>query len=101
MPRWDYECTKCKQIFEECPLFEDQENVKCPDCGKIAERQITVPNVATIECGIYPMTTDHIDGQVHHFKNKKEHGDFIKGYNDEQSAKGLENRRVKCLALEG
>ncbi len=33
MPLYEYNCPKCKKIFETIVSISRQDDVKCPDCG--------------------------------------------------------------------
>jgi putative FmdB family regulatory protein len=44
MPAYDYEC-ECGEVVEKIfPMTKQAKRVKCPKCGKMAKRTITVPN---------------------------------------------------------
>jgi putative FmdB family regulatory protein len=38
MPRYDFECGKCGYVFEVTRSAEDQSKVKCPKCGRKADK---------------------------------------------------------------
>ena len=41
MPIYDYKCVSCGRVFE---VFSSEDHkVKCPDCGKKAERMLSAP----------------------------------------------------------
>lgn len=40
MPTYDYECSKCKNIFEVFQRMSDKPVSKCPKCGGRSERHI-------------------------------------------------------------
>jgi len=41
MPTYEYECTKCKYVFEEFQAITDKPLQKCPKCGEKLRRLIT------------------------------------------------------------
>lgn len=43
MPRFDFECKKCKQIYEEMVSFDETgkyKTVKCPECGSKSKNKL-------------------------------------------------------------
>ncbi len=53
MPRYDYQCTECKHRFELKQGFDAETVTDCPECGKIAERQISLVPVIFKGSGWY------------------------------------------------
>lgn len=48
MPLYEYECNQCNKIFSLVRnLNEYKEKGKCPNCGLMSERIMSVPNVVT------------------------------------------------------
>ncbi len=46
MPRYDYQCGDCQEVFEcERPMAESSEPVLCP-CGGAAKRLYSLPQVS-------------------------------------------------------
>jgi putative FmdB family regulatory protein len=41
MPLYEYKCDSCKETFEVIRRITEKDDVKCPECGKPAKRQIT------------------------------------------------------------
>jgi putative FmdB family regulatory protein len=41
MPTYDYECDKCKTVFEVFQKMSDKPFAKCPECGGAAKRLIS------------------------------------------------------------
>jgi len=42
MPLYQYQCKKCKHVFDELAKFEDK--IKCPLCKKATEKLIATTN---------------------------------------------------------
>ena len=34
MPIYEYQCEKCRSIFERITFSRDEEEIQCPECGK-------------------------------------------------------------------
>lgn len=76
MPLYVYRCPKCEHQFEELlKLVHSNFPVKCPECGKIAEKQLTAPAIHT-DYAAYscPITGKMIEGRRAHQENLKRHG---------------------------
>ena len=39
---YDYECTKCKHVFEETRTMKERESCECPKCGEMADKIMTI-----------------------------------------------------------
>lgn len=101
MARYDYTCEHCGETLELTVPIEVRDQQACPACGTPLKRLFSPPTrVNTLELRAYPLTTDHIDGEKHTFRNRREHKDFVKHYNDTQTAKGRPQWRVVIPALE-
>ena len=53
MPTYDYQCTECKHRFELRQSFDAETVTDCPECGKIAERKISLVPVIFKGSGWY------------------------------------------------
>ena len=53
MPTYDYQCTECKHRFELRQGFDAETVTDCPECGKIAERKISLVPVIFKGSGWY------------------------------------------------
>jgi putative FmdB family regulatory protein len=53
VPRYDYQCTECNHRFELKQGFDAETVTDCPECGKIAERQISLVPVIFKGSGWY------------------------------------------------
>lgn len=42
MPIYEYFCKGCNEKFERLQKMTESSNVKCPKCGKLAERQMSL-----------------------------------------------------------
>lgn len=41
---FDYRC--CGKVFEKLTRNADQDNVKCPECGQLAKKLLSAPQIA-------------------------------------------------------
>ena len=57
MPRYDYECLSCDNVFELRQGFDAEPVGVCPDCGKTAKRKFHPVPVIYKGSGFY--TTDY------------------------------------------
>ena len=57
MPRYDYRCRDCGNLFEKTQSFNSVPGANCPECGAESDRQISIPAVHYKGSGFY--TTDH------------------------------------------
>ena len=58
MPTYEYECTKCKRVFEEFQKITDKPLLRCPNCrGKL--RRLISGGVGIIFKGSGFYTTDY------------------------------------------
>lgn len=48
MPMYDYHCEACGDFSALRPLSEYREPMRCPDCGTVATRVISAPNLAVM-----------------------------------------------------
>lgn len=62
MPRYDYRCRECGNLFEKTQSFNSVPGANCPICGAEADRQISIPAVHYKGSGFY--TTDHARSNV-------------------------------------
>lgn len=53
MPLYEYQCKKCRHVFEKIQLFSDPPLKKCPKCGGPVERLISAPAVQFKGSGWY------------------------------------------------
>lgn len=54
MPTFDFECKKCRTLFEHSRPFGSKENPKCPACGsKRTEKLLTPPAIHFKGGGFY------------------------------------------------
>lgn len=53
MPTYDYQCTECKHRFELRQGFDAETVTDCPECGKVAERKISLVPVIFKGSGWY------------------------------------------------
>lgn len=38
---WDFECTKCQNVFDELQKYDDHTDLPCPSCGAPSKRTIS------------------------------------------------------------
>jgi putative FmdB family regulatory protein len=53
MPLYEYRCAKCDCVFEEFAGFSANGSRKCPECGGVAKRLISAPQVVFHGSGFY------------------------------------------------
>lgn len=53
MPLYEYQCKKCRHIFEKIQQFSDRPVKKCPKCGGVVERLVSAPAVQFKGSGWY------------------------------------------------
>jgi putative FmdB family regulatory protein len=53
VPLYEYQCKKCRHIFEKIQQFSDSPVKKCPKCGGPVERLISAPAVQFKGSGWY------------------------------------------------
>lgn len=46
---YDYKCNKCKETFEVMVSQDEKDSVKCPNCGKKLERQLSFTKVVIVK----------------------------------------------------
>lgn len=42
MPTYDYKCIKCGNVFEQFHGINERPQIVCPNCGSIAQKQISL-----------------------------------------------------------
>ena len=57
MPRYDYECLSCSNVFEMKQSFSDEPVADCPECGSRSRRKFHAVPVIYKGSGFY--TTDY------------------------------------------
>ena len=62
MPRYDYECQSCQNIFEIKQGFNDEPVANCPSCHSVARRKFRVVPIIYKGTGFY--TTDYARSSV-------------------------------------
>lgn len=51
MPLYEFECKKCKQVFEKKLSFGERDKpITCEECGEVTERIISLP-LPPVFCG--------------------------------------------------
>ena len=70
MPRYDYRCRECGNLFEKIQSFNSVPGASCPICGAESDRQISIPAVHYKGSGFY--TTDHARSNVGRSGGKSE-----------------------------
>ena len=70
MPRYDYRCRVCGNLFEKIQSFNSVPGASCPICGAESDRQISIPAVHYKGSGFY--TTDHARSNVGRSGGKSE-----------------------------
>jgi len=63
MPSYDYVCECCSKKIEKLHKMDFEEEVECPDCGEIMEKQFSVTKVVKFKgggfyCNEYPKEAD-------------------------------------------
>jgi putative FmdB family regulatory protein len=53
MPLYEYQCKKCRHIFEKIQQFSDKPVKKCPECGGPVEKLLSAPAVQFKGSGWY------------------------------------------------
>ena len=53
MPIYEYHCTKCKKDFELIKNTRESDNVLCPDCNELLEKQVSTGSFALKGSGWY------------------------------------------------
>jgi putative FmdB family regulatory protein len=53
VPLYEYQCKKCRHIFEKIQQFSDQPVKKCPECGGPVEQLLSAPAVQFKGSGWY------------------------------------------------
>lgn len=53
MPLYEYQCKKCKHVFEKIRKFSDPPLKKCPECGGAVEQLLSAPAVQFKGSGWY------------------------------------------------
>lgn len=53
MARYDYKCPKCEKVFEVEHPMSEHPTITCPDCGTVAERQLTTSGIVFKGRGFY------------------------------------------------
>lgn len=53
MPLYEYQCKKCKHVFEKIRKFSDPPFKKCPECGGPVEQLLSAPAVQFKGSGWY------------------------------------------------
>ncbi len=43
MPLYEFECLQCQHTFEERHSVNSKVRVRCPECGYVARRKISLP----------------------------------------------------------
>jgi putative FmdB family regulatory protein len=53
VPLYEYQCTKCKHVFEKIQKFSDPPVTKCPECGGEVEQLLSAPAIQFKGAGWY------------------------------------------------
>ena len=53
MPLYEYQCTKCKHVFEKIRKFSDPPITECPKCGDKVEQLLSAPAIQFKGAGWY------------------------------------------------
>lgn len=53
MPLYEYQCTKCKHVFEKIQKFSDPPVTECPKCGDKVEQLLSAPAIQFKGAGWY------------------------------------------------
>jgi len=53
VPLYEYQCTKCKHVFEKIQKFSDPPVDKCPECGAKVEQLLSAPAIQFKGAGWY------------------------------------------------
>jgi putative FmdB family regulatory protein len=53
VPLYEYQCTKCKHVFEKIQKFSDPPITKCPECGGKVEQLLSAPAIQFKGAGWY------------------------------------------------
>ncbi len=73
MPTYEYECSKCKNIFEVFQSMKDEPIKKCPECGGKVKRLLgTGAGIIFKGSGFYQ--TDYRDSKYHSEASKEKAG---------------------------
>jgi len=54
MPTYDYECSYCNLIFDATVPIVKRNEVRCPQCGRLAKRLVGVPAVHIFKPYVHP-----------------------------------------------
>lgn len=68
MPLYDYVCT-CGHTSEEL-VKNAEEEVRCPECDSVMEKQDSAANIFTAIVPTYPGSNKHKAGYVHKYGNR-------------------------------
>ena len=68
MPIYDFECACGAELENE--LAKVDEEVTCPNCGKVMTRLVGAPHMFTTIIPTYPGSGKHKAGSVHKFANR-------------------------------
>lgn len=76
MPLYDYECEKCKKIFDDYKPVDEREYSTCPDCKGRAKKIFTLSN---FNFSIFHDYVDyHIGSEPVHIKSKEHKKQILK-----------------------
>jgi len=53
VPLYEYQCTKCKHVFEKIQKFSDPPVTECPKCGDKVEQLLSAPAIQFKGAGWY------------------------------------------------
>lgn len=91
MPLYDYNCQSCTKDFEAFQFINDRHSQTCPDCGVLAELQITYGSrVRTFS----PYWDDNIDSEPVYFESKRQKKEYMKAKGVRLFEKGEKYRKV-------
>ena len=72
MPRFDFECTKCKKTFEEVIPFGSKDFPKCQKCNSKTKKLISPPAIHFKGSGFYVTDSKSVKKEDKSKKKKKD-----------------------------
>ena len=94
MPIYEYECLKCKKVFEEVQKITDKPLAECSECGGALRKLITNTSFVLKGSGWY--VTDHpSDARKKAIEEKSSAGKKEAGSNNKSDSKKKETAKTK------
>ena len=86
MPRYDYRCEACENVFEVTQSFNSEPAAQCPRCANSARRLVSKVAIRFKGSGWY--STDNRSGSATNGVSQTKESDSNKGRKENQKTKG-------------